>query len=69
MLTFIGFSSPFDNFSGVIRVASMPFLAVNNIKKSNVKNINNTKKTYQVAWYNKGKIKEQQNETITASRQ
>ena len=61
----IGFSSPFDNFSGVILEASIPVFAKNKIKISKPKNATKTKSKYQVALYNAGKIKAKQKQNTT----
>jgi hypothetical protein len=60
----IGFSSPLDNFSGVILSALTPFLLLKRIRISKQKNANKINNIYHVAVYNAGKIKAQQNSTM-----
>jgi hypothetical protein len=51
----MAFSSPFDSFSAIIRVASMPFLAKNKIKISMRKNSINIKNAIHEILYILGK--------------
>jgi hypothetical protein len=53
----MAFLSPFDNFSAIIRVASIPFLAKNKIKISTSTNKINTKNAYHDNLYSRGKKK------------
>ena len=68
MLISIGFSSPFDNFSGAILEASIPLLAKNKINKSKNKKETKINSKYQAALYKAGKIKAMQNKTITPNK-
>jgi hypothetical protein len=58
----MGFSSPLDNFSGLMRVASIPVLAPNKMMQSNKKKVSKSNKKYHAKLYNTG------NKKLTAKR-
>jgi hypothetical protein len=53
----MGFSSPLDNFSGLMRVASIPVLAPNRMIQSNPKKVSKRSKKYHAKLYTTGNKK------------